>query len=358
MVILGYVPYPGGGSKWGRNGVGDDLYSFGFDGADIWTAARSNKVRTVPDGEPILRKNDVIGCIIDLNIPLITFTVNGIPIRGCFKNFNTDGMFYPVISFSAKYSCRFLLGGNSGRLKYGPPHGHSPLIETLLPQQQLKVEPCFQFGELNKGIIVGPSIESVDEAAFVPQPVDTSMVNLPSYIENIRDKLAENIHEVWAANKIDAGWSYSELRNDIMKKHPCLTAFERLPAAEKKYDTTLALQTLKTILALGYRITIDKPPARIKTVRLPNEQYLQSNGYKPAPLDLTSIQLTPKTNDLVELLAENTHNVWATERIGQNWTYGLTEDPISKRSPHLVPYKYVDDVIKKANRDTASDTVS
>jgi ryanodine receptor 2 len=106
----------------------------------------------VPENGSYLQKNDVIGCILDLNIPLITFTVNGVPVRGCFKHFNTDGMFHPVISFSAKYSCRFLFGGDHGRLKFGPPQGHSPLVQTLLPMQVLNVEPCFQFGELLKGI--------------------------------------------------------------------------------------------------------------------------------------------------------------------------------------------------------------
>lgn len=33
----GYVPYPGGGLKWGGNGVGDDIYSYGFDGANMWS---------------------------------------------------------------------------------------------------------------------------------------------------------------------------------------------------------------------------------------------------------------------------------------------------------------------------------
>lgn len=37
FLIFSYVPYPGGGEKWGGNGVGDDLYSFGFDGANLWT---------------------------------------------------------------------------------------------------------------------------------------------------------------------------------------------------------------------------------------------------------------------------------------------------------------------------------
>lgn len=36
----GYVSFPGGGEKWGGNGVGDDLYSYGFDGSFLWTGGR------------------------------------------------------------------------------------------------------------------------------------------------------------------------------------------------------------------------------------------------------------------------------------------------------------------------------
>ena len=70
---------------------------------------------------------------------------------------------------------------------------------------------------------------------------------------------------------------------------------------------------------------MDKPPSRIKTVRLPNDPFAQSNGYKPAPLDLTAITLSGKLEELIDQLAENTHNVWAKERISQAWTYGLNE---------------------------------
>lgn len=108
---------------------------------------------------------------------------------------------------------------------------------------------------------------------------------------------------------------------------------------------------------MGYSISIEKPPSRIRTVRLPNEPFLQSNGYKPAPLDLGAIELTVKMEELVDLLAENTHNVWARERILQGWTYGLNEDVEKKRSPHLVHYDNVDEAIKIANRNSASETV-
>ncbi|CAB3362502.1 Hypothetical predicted protein [Cloeon dipterum] len=351
----GYIPYPGGGEKWGGNGVGDDLYSFSFDGANLWTGGRCTSA--IPGmTEPFIRKGDVIGVAMDLTIPCISFTFNGVKVKGTFRNFNLDGMFFPAISCSSKLSCRFLFGGDHGRLKYPPPEEFSPLVESLLPNQILSIDPCFYFGNLVKGIMSGPwPVE--DDTAFVPVPVDTTTISLPSYIESIRDKLAENIHEMWAMNKIEAGWSYGERRDDIRHIHPCLTQFANLPPAEKRYDSQLAVQTLKTILALGYYITMDKPPSRIKNVRLPNDPFMQSNSYKPAPLDLSAVTLTTKMEELVDSLAENTHNLWAKERINQGWTYGLNEDPDMRRSPHLVPYSKVDDLIKKANRDTASETV-
>lgn len=36
-------------------------------------------------------------------------------------------------------------------------------------------------------------------------------IQLPAYIENVRDRLAENLHEVWAASKIEQGWSFGEV---------------------------------------------------------------------------------------------------------------------------------------------------
>lgn len=98
----GYMPYPGGGKKWGGNGVGDDLYSFGFDGVYLWTGGkRTAVIRDIPI-EPFIRKGDVIGVALDLNIPIIYFTFNGMRVRGTFRNFNLDGMFFPVMSCSSK----------------------------------------------------------------------------------------------------------------------------------------------------------------------------------------------------------------------------------------------------------------
>ena len=75
------MPYPGGGEKWGGNGVGDDLYSFGYDGSYLWTGGR--KTQVMHDiTEPYIKKGDVIGCALDLTVPIITFAFNGIHVSG------------------------------------------------------------------------------------------------------------------------------------------------------------------------------------------------------------------------------------------------------------------------------------
>lgn len=57
--------------------------------------------------------------------------------------------------------------------------------------------------------------------------------------------------------------------------------------------------------------------------------YMMSNGYKPAPLDLSEVKLSPSQEFLVDKLAENAHNVWAKDRIKQGWTYGIQQVRIS-----------------------------
>ncbi len=54
-----------------------------------------------------------------------------------------------------------------------------------------------------------------------------------------------------------------------------------------------------------------------------------ANGYKPTPLDLSDVKLTPGQEVLVDKLAENAHNVWAKDRIKQGWTYGIQQVSMS-----------------------------
>lgn len=92
---------------------------------------------------------------------------------------------------------------------------------------------------------------------YIPNPIDLSGIELPESLLALTDRIAENVHDVWAAGRIAQGWTYGTERNDTLKTNPCLVPYSALPDSEKAYDRNTALETLKLILALGY--TIEKP---------------------------------------------------------------------------------------------------
>ncbi|XP_070836090.1 ryanodine receptor 3-like isoform X5 [Chaetodon trifascialis] len=353
----GYAPYPGGGEGWGGNGVGDDLYSFGFDGLHLWSGRVPRAVASM--NQHILTSEDVVSCCLDLGAPSISFRINGQPVQGMFENFNTDGLFFPVVSFSAGVKVRFLLGGRHGDFKFLPPSSYAPCYEALLPKEKMKVEPVKEYKRDVEGVrdLLGTA-QFLSQASFIPTPVETSQIVMPPHLEKVRDRLAENIHELWGMNKIELGWSYGKIRDDNKRQHPCLVDFSKLPETEKNYNLQMSTETLKTLLALGCRVVQVNPNAdsSLKKIKLP-KNYMMSNGYKPSPLDLSDIKLTPGQELLVDKLAENAHNVWAKDRIKQGWTYGIQQDLKSKRNPRLVPYVLLDERTKKSNRDSLREAI-
>lgn len=90
---------------------------------------------------------------------------------------------------------------------------------------------------------------------YNPQPFDTTGITLDEELLNLTERIAENVHEVWAAGRIAQGWKYGPERNDTEKTTPCLVPYSELSEEEKEYDRNTALQTIKLITALGYKIT-------------------------------------------------------------------------------------------------------
>uniref|UniRef100_A0A669D3V1 Ryanodine receptor 3 n=1 Tax=Oreochromis niloticus TaxID=8128 RepID=A0A669D3V1_ORENI len=327
----GYAPYPGGGEGWGGNGVGDDLYSYSFDGLHLWSGRIPRAVASI--NQHLLNSDDVVSCCLDLGAPSMSFRINGQPVQGMFEDFNTDGFFFPVVSFSAGVKVRFLLGGRHGDFKFLPPAGYSPCYEALLPKEKMHVEPVKEYKRDHDGVrdLLGTT-QFLSQASFIPTPVDTSQIVLPPHLENIRDKLAENIHELWGMNKIELGWTYGKVRDDNKRQHPCLGCPLDNPV------------TYSFLIPVSYLINIIC-------------SYMMSNGYKPAPLDLSDVRLNAGQEVLVDKLAENAHNVWAKDRIKQGWTYGIQQDLKSRRNPRLVPYALLDERTKKSNRDSLREAI-
>lgn len=90
---------------------------------------------------------------------------------------------------------------------------------------------------------------------YTPHPVDTSGITIPDELISLTEQIAENVHDVWAAGRIKDGWEYGEKRDDAKKQTPCLVPYAELTDEEKSYDRNTALETVKLIIAMGYKIS-------------------------------------------------------------------------------------------------------
>lgn len=94
---------------------------------------------------------------------------------------------------------------------------------------------------------------------YQPNPLDTADIDLPESLVELTEKMARNVHEVWAAGRYADGWKWGEERNDSLKTHPCLIPYDELSESEREYDRHTAIETLKLILSLGFSIKKEEP---------------------------------------------------------------------------------------------------
>lgn len=90
---------------------------------------------------------------------------------------------------------------------------------------------------------------------YKPNPVNTADIVLPEDLIELIEQIAENVHENWSEGRMLEGWVYGDKRDDVNKTTPCLVPYSELSDSEKEYDRKTAVETLKLIVALGYKIT-------------------------------------------------------------------------------------------------------
>jgi len=79
--------------------------------------------------------------------------------------------------------------------------------------------------------------------------------------------------------------------------------------------------------------------------------------YTPNPIKTDDIILRDEILALSELLAKNTHEVWAQGRISDGWRYGEKRDDREKLHPCLVAYEELSEAEKDYDRNTALETL-
>ncbi len=79
--------------------------------------------------------------------------------------------------------------------------------------------------------------------------------------------------------------------------------------------------------------------------------------YNPKPVDTSDVVLDSEILELCELIAENTHEVWAEGRIKDGWSFGEKRDDEKKLHPCLVPYGELPESEKEYDRNTSMETL-
>lgn len=94
----------------------------------------------------------------------------------------------------------------------------------------------------------------MEKQTYIPRPINVDDVIFPPELENLREAIAENTHEVWAVGRINEGWTYGPLRDDVLKRHPDLIPYAELSEGEKQYDRETAENAIKLVIKLGFNI--------------------------------------------------------------------------------------------------------
>ncbi len=84
---------------------------------------------------------------------------------------------------------------------------------------------------------------------------------------------------------------------------------------------------------------------------------MNQNDYVPHPIDTSDVELTEEICELAEMLARNTHEVWAQGRMAQGWVYGEETDPVAGTHRCLIPYEDLPESEKEYDRRTSQETL-
>ena len=360
-----------------EGGVGDDLYSYGFDGRSVWTGGIPFRCSNLFEPEESSAKH-VIGCYIDLTDEqnmCCWFSLNGRELLPRISGVSSAELICPAISFSSDVRCIFKFGDNLGEFISNPGPEFVGLASTRSPADAKNDSGSNLFSlasalrntplpkqtdnaPVNAFKIEGPTAID-DNNSFVPKPIEVSDINLPPSYSHIMENIAEYLHDVWAVNKIDYGWGYGHVRNDERKLHPDLIPYSQMTESQKKWDLELAEKTIQTLKALGYDI---KPPSkegfRARKKYLDPDRYRLSNGYLPALYNLDALKELPALNNMIERLAENAHHIWASKKVSDGYSYGNNDrNKTLKVNSSLVPYERLCDADKKSNRDVVKGVI-
>ncbi|KAF1334103.1 Camkk protein kinase, partial [Globisporangium splendens] len=181
-------------------------------------------------------------------------------------------------------------------------------------------------------------------ASYVPRPIVVDdVLSLPKWFLKDTELIAAQLHYDWCCAKYVHEWRYGAVRDDAALVDPCLMPMRELPKGEQEKNVRCVVETMKCVVALGCHLR--QPKSTKSSAVRRREVPLMSDK---------DVTLCWETMVLVDLLAENAHEVWADGYVRNGWRYGSEFDAENHTHPSLKPYMTLDEQEKDLSRDAVT----
>ncbi|KAI7884559.1 ARM repeat-containing protein [Lichtheimia hyalospora FSU 10163] len=139
LMQVGWVSEEFGIDPEGGTGVGDDAFSYGYDGCRVkkWHKQDQNRRKSYGQRWAV---GDTITCCLDLDQREIRYYQNGQDLGVAFTDIDTSKVWYPAISLSTGQENRFRFGGALDKLRFLP-EGYTSISQLALPPISIELPP-------------------------------------------------------------------------------------------------------------------------------------------------------------------------------------------------------------------------
>ena len=96
------------------------------------------------------------------------------------------------------------------------------------------------------------------EGNFDPKPVDTAELPWGIKLNQFVEKYSEQLHELWAQDRLSQNWGYSQTYNDVEKSHPLLKSYRLFSEKEKDVYRIGVREAIRALQAWGWQVEKSK----------------------------------------------------------------------------------------------------
>lgn len=187
-------------------------------------------------------------------------------------------------------------------------------------------------------------------------------------------------HKDWYCEKITAGWSPGDKKDEVNLINPHLVSWEKLDDNARQFNIDTYRNLPYILEPIGLKIIINN--TRLITAELHeyyNEVYNDNNpfddldiddkyfnytqtgqmikalnkkGYEIVPIDYAAEAVTEFSPEELEFLAKNEHEQWCEYKSELGWTYADEKSNENKTNPKLLEWEALDEETRQFNINT------